>query len=226
MQISRISNTLYNSPIKYQRNIDTKNHIAFTSFPPAKSKVFEFVKKILKPINKGMDKLTDGIACVYSKVLLNKKFKELVEWTDKSNINVPKHIGVFIAATISGTYVARTLNNKKLERKKRTTLAINQGIVFGLSTAMGYTFDKLANKKIDVLIDKFAKANSADTTIDNDLMEKYKKGMKTASSLIILATMYRYIAPVIVTPIANKIGNRVQAKREAELKAKQSIENK
>lgn len=226
MQIAKISNTLYNSPIRYQSNIDTKNHIAFTSFPPTKSKYFEFVKKILKPINKLTDKLTDGIARVCSKILLTEKFKSLIKWTEKSDINIVKHIGVFIAATISGTYVARTLNNKKLERKKRTTLAINQGIVFGLSTAMGYTFDKLANKKIDVLIDKFAKANSADTTINHDLMEKYKKGMKTASSLMILATMYRYIAPVIVTPIANKIGNRLHEKREAELKAKQSIEKK
>lgn len=222
MQISRIPNTLYNSS-KYQNNVDTKNNIAFTSFPPAESKVFESVKRVLRPINKKIDKLTDGIAHVCGKIILNKKFEEIVKKTAKSKTDILKHITVAIATVISSTYVIKTLNNKKLERKKRTTLAINQGIVWGVSTVLGYTFDKFASKKIDILLDKFEKANSA---INSKEIEKYRGGIKSASSLIILTTMYRYIAPVIVTPIANKIGNNVQAKKEAKLKAKPSIENK
>lgn len=222
MQISRISNTLYNSP-KYQNNINTKNHIAFTSFPPAESKIFIGIKKKLKPIYELSDKFTSGIAKICGKIMLNKRFEELVDKTTKSKVNIVKHLTVAIATVISSTYVVKTLNNKKLERKKRTTLAINQGIVFGLSTLMGYTFEKFAAKKIDILADKFAKANEG---LEKSKLNMYTDGMKAAASLVILTTMYRYIAPVIVTPIANKIGNNVQKKREAELKAKQSIEKK
>lgn len=222
MQISRISNTLYNYP-KCQNNIDTKNHIAFTSFPPADSKVFVGIKKRLKPIFDLSDKFTGRIADLCGKIMLTKGFKSIVKRTTDSKTDILKHLTVAIATVISSTYVVKTLNNKKLERKKRTTLAINQGIVFGLSTLMGYTFDKIVNKKMNNFTDKYIKVNP---TTDTGLINKYKDGIKTATSLIIFTTIYRYIAPVIVTPIANKIGNRINEKREAELKAKQSIEKK
>ena len=34
------------------------------------------------------------------------------------------------------------------------------------------------------------------------------KGMDVAKKLFIFATVYRYIAPILVTPLANRIGDR------------------
>jgi len=35
--------------------------------------------------------------------------------------------------------------------------------------------------------------------------------------LMIFGTMFRFIAPVLVTPLANHLGNKLQEKKEAEM---------
>lgn len=181
----------------------------------SKSKFFEPVKKFFKPVsnacNSGMDKLTDGIAIVCSKIMKKKSFEKIVLKTEKANLDVVKHISAAIGVIISGLYIYKTMTNEKLEPEKRTTLSINQGIVSVVATTLGYTFDKLADKKVNKFIRKFAAVN-----IEDKALKSYQGGIRAAASMMIFGTMYRYVAPVLVTPIANSIGNRVQENKKAQ----------
>ena len=102
------------------------------------------------------------------------------------------------------------MTNDKLEQSKRTTLSVNQGIVSVVATSMGYSVDNLLGKQVDKFARRFEAVNHG-----NKDLKLWKGGIKAAASMMVFGTMYRYIAPVLVTPIANSIGNRIQAKKEA-----------
>ena len=56
------------------------------------------------------------------------------------------HMSALGSTLISGMYTIRTLQNDKLDPEKRKTLAINDVLTWGLSTAGSYLIDaKLAN---------------------------------------------------------------------------------
>lgn len=133
------------------------------------------------------------------------------------------HLIVLGSTTLSGFYVLKTLNNKQMEESKRKTLAINQGLVWGVSTVMAYTFDGWARKQFtEKIINKFEKANSQ---MEKGKLKSLKAGMEIARPIIIVDMVYRFIAPVIVTPLANAIGNEIQA-RKADRLAKTQLANK
>lgn len=171
-----------------------------------------FFSTLTKPFRAGYDKFTDGLAKCIGKLLNTDTMKIAVEKTSKSNIVA--HITCATALIVSGVYVKQTLSNKKLDKAKRTTLAINQASVAGLSAVMGYTLDGLINKKIDKykLTDKFAAVNAEERKVG-----KYIDGIKCAVPIIVFGTVYRFITPVLVTPVANWLGGKLQERDEAKV---------
>lgn len=173
-----------------------------------KSKFFDPIKK---PFKKVYGKLTDKIAKFISKYILEKNYMAtIVKRTEKSKIVA--HISCATSLVISGLYVHQTLRNKKLDSKKKTTLAINQGLVAGLSAVMGYSLDNVINKQIDKykIADKFIARNAT-----NPKIGKYIDGIKCAIPIIVFGSVYRFITPVLVTPIANMIGDKINNKPAA-----------
>lgn len=193
---------------------DSKKTVAFTGAQPTKSKFFDPLKSLFAPFKALSGKITDQIAYGLGKVISHDRFKNVVDKTEKSKVDVVKHISALISIIISSMYMKKTLENDQLEPEKRTTLAINQGIVCGLSTILGYSFDKAVDRPVKEFTKKFLERN----VVDADLAAKYADGIKAASSMMIFGMMYRFIAPVLVTPIANAIGNQIQANKEAKLK--------
>lgn len=145
-------------------------------------------------------------------VMNNKFAQKVVEKTAKSDINIVKHLTALSGVLISGMYVVRTLKNDKLDSERKSTLAINQAAVSVVSTVLGYTFDKVANTKIEKFIEKFQAANLSKGA---EKLSEYAGGIKAAASMMIFGTVYRYLSPVLVTPIANKIGSIVNEQRAA-----------
>ena len=141
----------------------------------------------------------------------NKKAQKLFDKTAKSDTNIVQHLSAAKGVLISGMYAYRTLTNDKLDPERKRTLAINQIAVSAVSTILGYTFSVGANKKIDKFAEKFMAANM-NTVKDAHKMSGLVGGIKAASALMIFSTVYRYLSPVLVTPIANKIGAMVNAK--------------
>lgn len=142
-----------------------------------------------------------------------------------------------------------SLPEEKMESDRKKVLAANHILTFGVSTAGAYLVDgalfnkwrKVTNryaelytkdndlmKKIDG-INKELKSQGKNKidVIDyaNDYLSDKKlvarlKGMDIAKTLLICTLIYRYLVPVAVTPIANKLGDKFLAhrkEREAEL---------
>lgn len=179
------------------------------------------------------DKIADGLAFLLQKPIVENLVKKTVivadEFDKKSAQKaistgkekqvfakdlLPTHLMVFGSTVLSGFYVCQTLSNKKLDEDKRRTLAINQGIVFTVSTAMAYTFDKMLGKKTKAIQKTYEKINKLGS---DDI---HVKGISTAKKIMVVDIVYRFLAPVIVTPLANYIGNKVIEKNVAESKLK------
>lgn len=232
MKISHASLTFNNSQAKINNTIikndfATPQNTTFKGVSPkcvetvmvvpesAKSKFFIPIKKFFKPLTdsykKGMDNLTTTMAKGLGEILNLKPVENFIDKT--KNWDLVSGLTIFTSVVLSGFYMKKTLENKDLDEQRRKTLAINQGAVWALSTVLSLTCNKALKSKIDKFTDNFMKANTSETTKN---LEKYKIGIKAASSMMIFGLMYRFIAPVAVTPIANHIGNKMQEKKEAE----------
>ncbi len=143
-------------------------------------------------------------------------------------------MATFGSLLTSSAYVYGTLANKNLDKDKRKTLAINQTLCFIVPTFAAYTVDRFINNWVkkneyrfsgvqqgDAAALKLAgKAKEADEAIKS--LGKKVKGVRALASLAVFTIIYRYATPVIITPVANKIGDwlnaRSKAKKEEELK--------
>ena len=212
MQITQISPKFNITTNKINEDFKRKEHVSFTATPvPMKSKFF-------KPLNNAYNKFTNYIAEGIGKILDTDIAEKIVNKTkDSKHLNkyYISHLMAVGSLILSSLYVKKTLNNHKLDEQKRKTLAINQTSVWGISTIMGYTFSLMANNKISKFIKKFEEINKG-----HEKLKNYKNGIKVAATVMIFDIVYRYIAPVIVTPIANHIGNKIQEKKEAEIARK------
>lgn len=221
MFVSQISHISKNNILQNQvnKNLDKVNYsnVSFTGAPLMKypstsmnSKFFDPMKKFFAPVSRQYDKATTGMAKFFGKIVDNKSVETLIKKTQGDMLY--SNLMTVGSVVLSGFYVKQTLNNDKLDDKKKRILALNQSIVWGFSTFMCYTFDKLAKTKINDLIKRFEKLNPADAKL-----EKYKSGIKIAASTVIFDMIYRFVTPVAVTPIANAIGNKIQEKKDAKL---------
>ncbi len=94
------------------------------------------------------DQFTEWIANNYYKRFYNSKFaKSFINNTKgKKWNNMTTHMSALGSTLISGMYIVRTLQNDKLDVEKRKTLALNDLMVWALSTLGAYFMDaKLGN---------------------------------------------------------------------------------
>ncbi len=180
-------------------------------------------------------------------------FKPIRWFADKTKKSkgMVNHLNAASSAAISGMYMKKTYDNDKLDKDRKNTLIINQGLVFAVSTAGSYLLDgslngwwnnKVTPKYAGIFLNE--KEKMADFIKQNEEIMKFNKtagkdaikelinikdyikkeikpdelkmealnkrltGMDIAKKLFIFATVYRYLAPVIVTPIANRLGEK------------------
>lgn len=210
MQIIKFTPVLNSCGNKTKNDFVKTNHVS-VNFAAAstqittKSKFFEPLRKLFAPVSDAIDKVKTKMAFKITRILETKQVQNIVE-KSKTPL-LAAHLTAFTSLVLSGFYIKKTLENEKLDPEKRKTLAINQGSVCILSTALSYTINKVLDKKVNEFTDKFLKANAHESL---DSLAHYKDGIKTAASIMIFMTIYRFIAPVIVTPIANHIGNKLK----------------
>jgi len=256
-----------NTPLAYNTNKTAAP--TFTGWNP-----FDLIpvkSKFLDPVKRGFDNITTGIAKYYTVKVYT---SPLAKWLAKHSENldgIVGHMQVAGSVIISGMYMIQTLRQKDLDEDRKKTLAINQGLTFGVSTLGSYLIDnsldewwesvtqKYASKQLgdDKLSEKIRTLNMATMkddlrkagsvlTIDQKLTEKkqYKAlqkqwaklkkdaksplvnalkyieenapntgmekeiyGMGVFKKLLVFGTVYRFLSPVAVTPLASKIGD-------------------
>ena len=128
-----------------------------------------------------------------------------------STKNAFTHLLVLDSALISGTYMLRTMKNKKIDKEQKPAMLINDALVWGFSTSCTYLLDNKLNNLAEKTIDRFVKANKGSAHV-MDHLDDYVKGIKNIKSLVIAGFIYRYVGPVIMTPIANKISKALVGK--------------
>lgn len=220
MIISSISPKFNNNYNLTQRQPNQR--VSFTSGEDNKPK-----SKFFKFFDDAYDNATDRIAKRLGKIINNESVHGFFERTGKNKF-LFNHLLTAGSVLLTSLYITRTLTNKSLDEDRRKTLAINQGIVCGVSAAMAYGVEGALKKKFTLFAKKFEAVNykrmlaTAITQKDkiNNLkrLEKCSKGISIASKIVIFDTINRFIAPVFVTPIANKIGDRVNEKKKLEHK--------
>ncbi len=144
----QVSMNTFNVNNRYNNSLKQNRQQSFAGVARLASEAGEQVtkSKLFDPVTKRYDKLTDWIADNYYGKFYQSDFaKKFIEKT--SNVkNMTTHMSALGATLISGMYTIRTLQNDKLDPEKRKTLAINDVLTWGLSTAGSYFLDaKLAN---------------------------------------------------------------------------------
>lgn len=220
MQIQNITpnyNNIYTAKKQNTSYVQNDNNLNFGMSAP-KSKFFE--NPLTKFVKNKYEQFTEFLAQnVFGKVLDTKFAKSVVEKTNvnkKFSDNLVSHLSVLGSVILSGLYIKKTLDNKDLDETRKRTLAINQAAVWCVSTVLGYTFDGVINNKVKRFTEKYKIVNQG----IGEKLEKYAKGIDIARKVMIFDVVYRYIAPVLVTPIANHIGNQINENKQLQLVGK------
>ncbi len=121
------------------------NNYSFTSAPnTVANKVIK--SKLFTPAAQKYDKLTDWLADNYYSKFFHSKFTHWFADKTKNVKNMTTHMAALGSTLISAMYAVKTLQNDKLDSEKRKTLALNDVLTWGFSTAGSYLIDNsLAN---------------------------------------------------------------------------------
>lgn len=173
----------------------------------------------------------------YGKPLLeNEWIAKLSDSLAKLPGNITQHMATLGSLITSSVYVQRTLTNKDLDIERRRTLSINQILCFFIPTIAAYTVDSMIKgwtkskeyrysglqeqkKALSEYEGKAVKGLSSD-------LGKSLKGVRILASLATFTLIYRYATPVIITPIANWLGDRLNARKAKETQLIQEMEDK
>ena len=194
------------------------------------------------------DKFMEGIGKflgkLYGKPLIESPtVYKISAWLSKLPGSVTQHMTAFGSLITSGVYMQQTLTKKDLDPERRRTLAINQGLCFVVPTIAAYTVDKVINSYVkdneyrysgqyrhDISIAKFEKKDTKIIEEQVIRLNNKLKGFRPLASITVFALIYRYFTPVLMTPIANWFGDKVNAKKaeqkrieEAEQQANQAM---
>lgn len=191
MKVMLNTNTYYQN----KKSLTVKNQI---------SNPYQANRDASRPAFKGLySGLTDKLANIFGFFAKKPKVQKFIDWIAKKDV-IPT-LAATTGILISGFYIYNTSKSKKIEEEQKKPLMINMALVTTMSTIAGLFINKAADTKIDQFTEYFKKQNKG--KLDKDTFDFCKKGIRPAAALLIFTAIYRYIAPVIATPMANKISS-------------------
>ena len=177
-----------------------------------------FFKRAKNAFNKKYEELVEKtIVKPILAPLMNSEFMGKAAEKTKNIDNMAAHMSTAGSIVTTATYAStslKTLKKDKEQKKRAKTLVLNQVMVTTLSTFLGYAINDSLGNFSKQLGYKFREANQG-----HPALERRMKGFNTAKSLLIFSMMYRYVAPVLVTPLASKVGNYLNNKNEQKANA-------
>ena len=126
---------------------------------------------LFAPFLKMYDKFTDGIAKHFTSKIVNSKPIVGLASKFKDSDNLFQHCLTIGSVITSGLYMQKTLTNDKLDKDRKKTLAVNQGLTFVVSTFGAYGLDKYVKRWWGKLTEKFA----GHLLNDNKFVENFHK---------------------------------------------------
>lgn len=114
---------------------------------------------------------------------------------------------IFMLFTI-GAQTAVIYNSKDMPKKRRIPLVLNNIITCALSIIGGLLMSKPTTKFVDLMIRR------ANVLYEHNPNKSFLvNGIKTAIPFLIPALTYKFLGPVIATPLADKANNLLVKKR-------------
>ena len=150
-----------------------------------------------KIVSTGYDKFTDKIATGMGKIIDTPAVQNFAK--KFHNTNLATHMFSATGILLSSFLIYSISKNDKIEKERKKPLMLNTAISCAISTAGGYTIDKLLEKPIAKFSANFAKQNA-----NNPKLHKYLEGIKIAKSALIFGMLYRFVVPVVSMFIAEK----------------------
>ena len=201
---------------------------SFMSFKGSDSKSFKGFTKVKSSYDKAYDKasgkaqstpsfkgagalVTEGIAKGVGKIADTNGFKKFIEWFKEKNNWFP-HLIAAESLWLSGFYMQQTAKSKSIEKDQKLPMILNQGITAGLCTVGAYGLDGVINTKLDKYKEVYKKMNPQ---LSEEVMNRRLIGIRLLGPIVIFTTIYRFVGPVVVTPIANWISEKIQPHKKS-----------
>ena len=162
------------------------------------SKMFEFIAGSKPFSNRVGHLLNDAEINRYGMKVLDrdKTGKILSKWdNDFFASNLPQIAALFG----SSLYIYNTIRNKEIDPERKPTLCTNMAIVALFSLLATKAIDRVANPIFDAL----KKTHSR--LMDNKLNYDHEAAWKCAQKLLTVTFAFRYLGPVLATPLADKV---------------------
>lgn len=171
---SMINNNKYNAP-----NVAFKANLSRT----AEQMISDAATKdsgLFSPFNKKYEQFTDWLADKATSHIVN--WKPLVGLADKlkNTDNLFQYCLTLGSVITSGLYMQRTLTNKELDKDRKQTLAVNQGLTLIVSTIGAYALDGYMKDWWENVTARFA-GHLLDDKEFHDKFVKQKKEIKAAN---------------------------------------------
>lgn len=182
---------------------------------------FKGVEKLAKAPNilaTSNEIASEGFAHLFGQMTAWKPVQRLTQWFTNTG-NVAQHTTAAVSALLTTFYITETAKSKKIEEEQKLPLMLNQGIVTVMSIVAGYLVDNSLNKSYDKFINTFMHVNKgiireSEKAISQSGKIDWAQGLKYAKTLMIFGLIYRFVAPVIATPIANKLSSMYMDKKK------------
>lgn len=155
--------------------------------------------------------VTEGIAKGIGKIADTKGFRKFIEWFKEKNQWFP-HLIAAESLWLSGFYMQQTAKSKTIEKDQKLPMILNQGITAVLCTIGAYKLDGVINKKLDKYKEVYKRMNPQ---LEEKVMNRRLTGIRLLGPIVIFTTIYRFVGPVIVTPIANKISEWLEPQKKS-----------
>lgn len=150
--------------------------------------------KLMSPVEKTYDKLSTWVGKYFSSHFIDSKPMRWLADKLKGSKNLYQHCLTFGSVITSGMYMYKTVTNDKMDKDRRNTLAVNQGLTFIISTAMAYSLDNFLNKWWNKVSAKFAGSQIGDTNFYKNYLEMTKKAPKDVKEALKERPLYKSLS--------------------------------
>lgn len=206
-----------------KEDVAPNHQVNFEGLHPALKSMNRFADVVTAPVEKGLDLLSKGLSKAddvasetaakgLGKIaqwnFVEKGCRKLAEWSD----NYFRHVIAAEGLYLGGFYIFNTLRSKTIQEDQKVPLAINQGLVTLVATVGAYTLDKIVGGWINSAKNIFEEVNKG--KVSQKVLDNCLSGFSKMRTLVAFGLIYRFIAPVMVTPIANRISNELKARKD------------
>lgn len=199
--------------IQYQNRYYNKQNVRAAEAQPIQTASSEIAFQ-----GKFGDKVGKVFGEKYAQKMLDKPWMhKLSEKLAAASNMMTQHMATLGSLLTSAVYFIRTITNKDLDAEKRNTLGINQIGCFILPTGLSYLIDHLLkkfNKNMEYRYSGLKRQQMALGKISPEKCAALEKSLGTKlkcfgalMGLATFTTIYRYATPVLITPVANKLGD-------------------